>query len=346
MPVDIKVALVADRTLPFRDSAFPAWDTPWQERPSIDLEVKENERLGEVIRRALEAFEVPLPDWTTSYANAVDIAFHDQRYPRGFGKAVYGLTLVDERGRAVWSIWDFEFVPYDQIVRSEEAGILPGEARHLYVIPKSGAGNGVGVGWAELLDAFRVAREVIGIVADVGGSVLALEMLRRVLGRLGFGVEAIDRLVHRWIQRGASFPHTLASSLEGRAWSSERLATLLDCTKEEAEQVLGVLGYAEDESDGLWRLNGDGAAHLLHALLEEIFWYHGDSSTADVRFRERVEELAKTGTLAPRPEFEPDFDLSSFEELERKERLKKAARNTALAGLSFAAGLLSRRRGR
>jgi hypothetical protein len=246
----------------------------------------------------------------------------------------------------VWGIWDFEFVPYSQLVRSEEAGILPGEARHLYLAPKSAVGDGVALSWIQLLEAIKIAREAMGVVADAGGTVLALEALRRVLMRLGVGSEAINRHVNRWIQRGASFPGTLSSSLEGRAWDPERLAAVLGCNKDDAEHVLGVFGYAEDPSDCLWRRDADQPAHVLSMLLEEAYWYHGDLEVDDSSFRARVEELARTGTLAPRAEFEPDLEYPSYEDLARTERVQQATRAAALATLSFVAGMLSRRRRR
>jgi hypothetical protein len=42
--------------------------------------------------------------------------------------------LLDDDGQLVWGVSDFSLVPYQQILRSAEAGVLKGNPRRLYII--------------------------------------------------------------------------------------------------------------------------------------------------------------------------------------------------------------------
>jgi hypothetical protein len=49
-------------------------------------------------------------------------------------RMIHEFTLLDDDGQLVWGVSDFSLVPYQQILRSAEAGVLKGNPRRLYII--------------------------------------------------------------------------------------------------------------------------------------------------------------------------------------------------------------------
>jgi hypothetical protein len=123
----VTIAAVGDLTQP-RSQPIEAVDgryEAWEDREKITLEVEENEQLSSVLERAGREFQVPLGP-SGRYHYLFQIAFFEEGEPGGFRDALSALTLVDDDGRAIWNVHDFELVPYDQIVRSASGSARTG----------------------------------------------------------------------------------------------------------------------------------------------------------------------------------------------------------------------------
>jgi hypothetical protein len=314
VPGNVTVALVGDPANPGARIEPEEWEKPWDERPKIQLELDEGETLGSLVERSLESFGVDTTDRDLAPVHIVDLAVYQGET---LTRPVYvDFTLVDEHGTAVWSIHDLRLIPYEQVVRSVEAGALVGDPERFYLVLSEPIGDGIGIDWPTLVQAWDLVWAIAEHVAAAAGAGWALKaVVDRVRGRLKGGRDALDRNVHRWAQRGA-WPSHFARFLRRETWSSETLAGLLDCSPADAEAILALFGFSFEEADGLWHRDGDEAARILGAAYDEAAMARIDLSEGDrERFEARARELLETGQAPPEPIYELEEEEPEFFEL-------------------------------
>jgi len=339
--IRVEVALLGDPARPVQPIPLPEWRRPWSERPRITLEVADDETVADVLRRASEEFEVASHEHFST-ARPTFIAFHEDGAARDVLALARDLTLVDDSGAALWRV-DFEFAPYGQVVRSADAGAITGDPRRLYLILQYGAGNGIVPSWPDFIQALEVVWEIIDRAETLYGvAAIAVAARRKIRQRLERGRETLRRRIPLWGQRGADL-EAFADSVRGRSWSAEELGRFLDCTPEEAEDVLGVLGFARDEEDGRWYRRADQAAAVIEDVVVEV-WRHPMRQAPDV-FRIRVEELLRTGEPQPYPSYgegsEADNDEATYEwDPDREIRVAAAAVLAVITALGIVVALL------
>ena len=315
----ITVALVGDPEKAFTSAAVD-WEglrdfrIPWSERPKVELAGDDDLTLDGILAAAAHRFGLTLPDdggptfgfW----------AFYSEHHEAQFSGLRRDVTLADAEGHAVWSMRDWRDTTLRELLYAAERGVFVGDPTRIYLVPLRPAGDGVFLGWSQLLEALRIAYNVAEIVGTAAGAVLVGQhVLERVRSRLRGGREAIGNEYSAWSERGAT-PDRLDRFLRDRVWHSADLARVLGCAEELAVAILGAWGFAQAAS-GVWRLEDDEPARLIRKLHEEIVTAAALPSTDPFEqvYRHRIEPLVSTGERAPLPEPEPEDDdeLEGFE---------------------------------
>jgi hypothetical protein len=90
------------------------WQRPWGERTHVQLDVREDESLASVVERAFEALGVRLPEWASSFSAAYPFVGFDAEGTEL--RVSSSLDVIDDSGRIIWNVYDFDAIPYDQLV--------------------------------------------------------------------------------------------------------------------------------------------------------------------------------------------------------------------------------------
>jgi hypothetical protein len=346
MPHDVTVALVGDPRNPYTAITDDEWERTWDDRPRVALEVAEHESLASILDRAAASFNVADPGYSAAPHVLFDVALHRADLPLGFGTT--DIALIDEHGVAFWNAWDYRLIPYQDVLDSVEAGAMEGDPRHLALILREHAGNGVILDWPDLLQAWDVAWEVAKAVGVVGGvAATAKLVIDSVQSRIERGRQSVWKQAPRWSRRGASHPPVISSFLADRTWDPEALSQFLACSLEDAEAALEVFGYAQAET-GLWEREGDEPARLLRLIYSDAVTWHGDRPAEEwlPEFRQRVEVILTTGQAPPEPDVPSHVDYTAeWQREQRREKAKKGAVLGVITAAAFALGsVLGRRR--
>jgi hypothetical protein len=153
MPLTVTVALVGDPANPlappYEEFFEREWARPYADRERIELEVDESETLGEVMTRATQAWNVEVPeDWAGPVAF---IGFYVPEDEQSFHGWQSSITLVDDRGRAIWNNY-WKDVRYGDLLRAADAGVLEGDPLRPYLILHAEIGNGLIADWGTVLN--------------------------------------------------------------------------------------------------------------------------------------------------------------------------------------------------
>lgn len=196
------------------------------------------------------------------------------------------------------------------LVRTSEAGLLPGDVRRPYFVPYV-PGGGIEpwfLSWPTLLGAVSVASSLLALAANIDG---VLGLIERI-GRLTRGSAAL-RDTAMAIEARKGRPDVLYELLGRRPWAPADLGARLDVSADAAIAILEVFGFEEAEP-GLWRRGTSTDAEFLRLLLDEII-VSGNKppgSTGD-SFEDRVRYLISQGERAPMPEW-MSGDSEGFDE--------------------------------
>ena len=316
MTLDVTVALIADPVAPFRTMVSEDELTrPYSERRKARLEAAEEESFASVLERAAAVMGITPP--AGHYAPGFS-AFHnrvafykpedEEAAPiRSFGRLFwYELILVGSDGRAIFGVSDKRAVTYGDLICAADAGTIEGDPLRPYLIVEPGWGDAPPPDWPTVLEALRVLREVLEVVATTGGVLafgkLVLDAVRDRAGRGGAAIEA-----HReWAQRGTR-PYQFAGLIGMKDWTPAELATLLGCTEDEAEAILWTLGFAFDDDAQRWTASGDEAAKLIAKIHAEVGFASHRGGDWQPLFRRRLIKLLEDGDAPDyAAELEPD----------------------------------------
>jgi hypothetical protein len=324
--VEVEVAVLGDPAKAFSSAAVDDshFATPWNHRLRTSIRAEDDESLAGVLRRAAASLGIA-PVAGGEIETVAWVAFYSDHESLGWNSLKHSLTLVDPEGRAHWSVWDYDQIPYSEIIRAGQAGVLPGDPRRPYLVLLPPSGNGVLPSWAELLLALKITWDLMQAMDTVGGArAFAQEVIREARERLDGGRERLEQHFPTWEERGAR-PENFSETLKLGPWHSDDLAERLECTPQEAEAILWAYGYTKAES-GLWRRGGDDAAAVLNPLAEDLArgrGYAHERSYSNV-VRERVQIYLDTGQFPPEPEPElhdedPDYDPDAPVDIELDE---------------------------
>ena len=178
------------------------------------------------------------------------------------------------------------------------------------------SGDGIMLGWSQLLEALRLAYMALEGIATVGGAAAFGKLVYdAATDRLRRGRDAIEDHYPDWLERGV--PMRLDVYLMERPWHVADLASTLGCEEDVARAILEAWGFAESPQTGLWRLEGDEPARLVRGLHRELITSiaYPAVDPFEHAFRQRALEFAQTGEHPPPPQ-EPDYEGDDDEEWE------------------------------
>jgi hypothetical protein len=134
--LNVEVALVGDpesRGPGVLDDAYFA--LPYAHRTRVQLEADENDSLASVMERAAELKGIRGPSWSGGHFDVRSnrIAFYKPEDDDGIAAPgmprllANELILVDERGQAIFGVYDHRAVRLADLIRASEAGTLEGD---------------------------------------------------------------------------------------------------------------------------------------------------------------------------------------------------------------------------
>lgn len=304
------IAVVGDPAHPYEIHDYSERWPPYGELPKVALEASEEEQIVDVLTRAAgligvdrEGSEYPfVPAWINFYRPQ-----HDEAYT---GDHTTAITLVDERGRAHWQVWFHEpEVTVGALVRAAGEGELNGDPLRPYLVLEPGYGNGWLPDWQEVLIAWVVFREVIGLLADGKGAADATASLRdrarNLFRRFRRTPDVVERHYEKWQQRGG-WPHSIDEYLRSKAWRSDVLAKRLDVELEEAEGLLEGFGFVYDAEQELWTPDPSQDSEVLRRVTRRLFYEPEPSDDFSpeglrVRMEEEIVEYLANGIPPDEP---------------------------------------------
>ncbi len=320
MSVDVVVALIANAERPFETMALESeWARPYDERPKAELTVDEGQTLAEVLEAAAEQLDLrpPAEHYNPTFVGTYNkVAFYKPEDEHGFADRhvprylLSELTLIDDRGQAIFGVHNLRGVRYSDLLRAAEGGVLNGDPLRPYLVIEVGYGDAPPPDWGLVFEGLKVLRETLQVAGEVGG-VLALGKLviDAVRERLGRGQEALESNPE-WMLRGYS-PYQFTALILSRDWSPAELAQVLGCSEQEAKGVLWVLGFADDEA-GRWQLDGDEAAKIVRELqIELAIAAHDRGADWPLALERRASRYLETGR--PEEGRAPEVDDEQFE---------------------------------
>jgi hypothetical protein len=271
---------------------------PYAQRRTVHLEVDSSDDYNQVLQAAATAMGVRLSGNLHAFYQPRDERPHDE------WQWSVAIPLVDEEGRARWA-FPFETpIPYVELLRSAEAGALPGDPLRPYVVLVPAIGDGILPAWHDVLQVFDVLLKVLGGFAALEGAAQAKERAQRLLSRGQRARKTIDRLSVGWDARGAD-PWVFSQWLDDRPWLPEDIAPLLDCSPEQAEAVLWAFGFAKTDL-GLWRRCADTEAELLWRYEQTIIntaVHAGSTAQIEETVRDIIGDYLESGEV-------PNMDMS------------------------------------
>lgn len=280
------------------------WQVPYDQREKLTFEVEETDALGAVLRRALQALDVPGPPSPGGGAfDPAFIGFYSAHRQDDFGRLQPEVTLLDERNRVRWTgRWLDE--PMSEFLRAGDAGVLDGDPRRPYLILQPGIGNGVLVDWQTLVELWKLWWDVADKAAILGGLWALWEgASRRLKNRQGptppESPEIVSGLYANWQANGGR-PDNFLHFLGQRPWPLDDLAEALGCTREQAEALLIGFGH-ERNSAGLWVPGTSEAARLIRDNAEFVI-QAGMTTRLDAvedTLRNRAKRFQRTGEAPP-----------------------------------------------
>jgi len=328
MATRVTVAVLGDPNHPFEDweASMPEEDfaRPYADRPKVELEVENNERLIDVLGRAVADLGIGATWSDDPQEEIAFVSFYvpedEERYERSLNRyfGTSNLTLVDDQGRVQWNVY-FKDITYGQLLRAGEAGVLGGDPRRPYLILSPGVGNGMVVSWQDVALALLIIKETLGVLSNTEGAIaFGQRVLQTARDRVGKAKEPVENHAVDWTKRGA-LPWDFAQLLGRRPWHTKDLAERLDCSDQEADAILWAFGYTVD-SAGLWRRGGDEPAELLIKAVDDVLTrpVAYEQHRLPVIVEERVRVLVETGSPPPEPEYEDELE-EEFEDDETGE---------------------------
>jgi hypothetical protein len=297
---------------------LPEWEPPinsqgfdvkYADRMKVSLAVEDEETLESVYRRAIQEFQPkPLPHLDGTVSNPINTVFWVMFYePTDDDPArhkVYetpsDLVIVGRDGLARWDL-DRGAIPYGDIIRSGEYGLIRGDPLrpYLYLQLPQGAGW-LDIAWEPMLHAWEVLE---GLYVTGQTAVLLNNVRKRLTGRHVLAAKANE------LQARGGRPMAVLRTLQATPWAVEDLRSIMGLeTNDEAARLLDLAGCTL-EADGHYRFSTDTEeTNFLAMAHDDVFrlvlaGLMGD----DELLRARFEEILRTGEP-------PSFPIGSSRE--------------------------------
>ena len=266
------------------------------------VEAADVEPLNEVYQRAADALGIGVYSGASAgvsemvafvqFATAEEAVYDKRQHLRA-----RDLEIVDADGTISFARTLSNTTVAD-LIRTSEAGLLPGEPARPYFIAQVPAGGAEP--WLLTLQglvvAYGIVRTVITLAADVDGALSFIERVRRVRA----GSEALS--VHaEAIGARNGRPDALYELLGRRPWMPADLALRLGLDLEAARAILELFGF-EESGSGLWRRGTSADAEFLRAVLDEVVISAStETGGHGASFENRIRRLVDDGLNVPRP---------------------------------------------
>jgi hypothetical protein len=274
---------------------------PYKDLPKVTRQVSDEMPLGDIARDALE--EMGAPDWAVN-TPAFDIGFYRPDDEDGVeGNWSWFISLVDGEGRARWT-YPVNDVTFAEVVRAAEAGAVQGDPTRIHVAMTPQIGDGVLPMWPEIIEAYRLLKEVLEVLGAPGALYASYQLIKAMRDKSGKAVESLERRSSGWEERGGN-PHLFEEWLDDHAWDPKDLALLLDCSDDEAEAVLWAMGFGAAQ-DGRWKRGANPEAKLMdgnRTLVIRMGLEHATDQEIKKVLRDRIEATAESGTAPPPPDW-------------------------------------------
>jgi hypothetical protein len=286
---------------PVGDQGF---EVPYADRMKVELVVSEDESLESVLRRAVDAVQPravsgsqgftddPMSTvyWTWFYEPADEQDLKHKHY-----EMAPSLILVDRDGRVRWHV-PREQIPYGDLVRSADHGLLRGDPLRPYLVLLIPQGSG---DWQLAWDAVRLVWEVLGgLLATRETFKLSARSIRSLQNRLR-GAEVAAIYEQDWTSRGGG-PHDIARVIERGPWEASDLAALMGvAADEDAKAILELFGCTPD-ADGRYALGEDLESRILRLAEDEAFVHFRGVTPTEDELRKRL--LARLEAASPENE--------------------------------------------
>jgi hypothetical protein len=280
------------------------FDLPYSRRLAVELEVADGETLASVYARALEYFEpTPDPSVPAHLSVALDRVhfawFYEPGDEHGLASTklwewIEDLITVDASGRAWWNRGADE-IPYADVVRAGELGLLRGDPLRPYLILVQPQGS---VDFSTAWEITKRAWEILGhllLAREVGKLVIGEVRRRRMAETLKRGSVVVERYRFEWeTQRGG--PAQILKTIDRRPWALEDLRMVLGlASTEEAADLLVLYGF-QPNNEGLYEIS-EAWERVLHVAATDAAYATTDPTLDPERHSERLLHLLKTGAL-------------------------------------------------
>src|SRR5919108_1187805 len=248
------------------------WERRYEDRPKVDLSVREDMTLGETIDLAVASFAQRFPEGTfedTGTFYAFHSEFDDDGMASGWGRISRTVNLVDEQGRALWNR-PAASTTYQDLLIAADGDSLLGDPVRPYVVLCPEIGNGFYGSWQDVVNAWLVFWRLVETASQVSGALSLPLVLVTLLGhRVRRSPEVIQAHAAEWDRRHAT-PPDVGALIDQKPRNTKTLARLLGLSVEETEILLESRGY--EMKSGLW-VPGEGAAQqILRRVAEYAEW--------------------------------------------------------------------------
>lgn len=299
------------------DAGYPwslddAATIPYDDRLKIPLVVLGTETLADIVNRASDELDIPLPEaeWVPPPERLSDLLSYSALYHReerfGIPSFTHTFPTVDEDGGARLAV-PWAEVQYAQLLQSSDRGLVDGDVSRPYIFLPTAFGDFPGFGWPDVVAALKVFWQATEYTATALGAVTGthwiIERLNGIRRRTHTRRALVEKYSSGWNDRGAA-PADLDKLLSLRAWKSEELAALLGCTKEEAEAILWALGASYNHADARWYRDRSMEDKLIHGDLTIAIWQRrrpGEEAKLEPVVIERLQRYLESGQVPPLP---------------------------------------------
>jgi hypothetical protein len=227
--IHVQIAVVASWLPPVGGNDL---ERPYADRLKVVLDVAPGETLGDVYRRTVEHLSPRAIEGSDGYVDdPMDVVhwawFFEPEDEQGISdtkvwEVAEQLTTVDPQGRAVWRR-RADDIPYEDIVRVGEAGVLRGDPLRPYLVLLLPQGPDlIQTAWHDLLLVWGhvgdllTARELVKIAST----------RRERLARVRPAADVVAKYSGEWARRGGA-PLEVKRMLERRPWPPDELRMLL-----------------------------------------------------------------------------------------------------------------------
>ncbi len=217
------------------------------------------------------------------------------------------LTFVDDRGRVRWNYrWQDE--PYSELLKSVEAGALPGDPSRLYFIRAGGMGDGVVSSFPEFFHLSHIWWDVLKAAYDAGGVLLTAKTLLDWAESGERATEVGEEKAKDWEASGGQ-PYKVQELVRrSTGWDPAQFAALMGISEGDAKALLASFG-GEESDDGRWRIGDDEFSKLMaESMFLILASPHIDHDAFRGEIKKRLDAFLATGNA-------PEVDWEEFGKL-------------------------------